>query len=396
MIANELMCHPVRLMPNWKLRTATSQRSLYECSTPETQFSNHLSPTTSKEHLNPQVVRRDTVVKRFEMQSSRFENGKFHNPWRDYKSPTFTNILKLGLSSDKSNVSPKQDLSLSLPLLVPNIKEKAQENTFRVTWIGHSTILAEMDNISVLTDPIFSERASPSQVFGPKRYRDPPCTIHDLPSNLDAVVISHSHYDHLDLNTVVHLNARYGNDLRWFIPLGLADWFNRVGCENVIELDWWEENCVPDKSDVSFVFTPCQHWSKRTLTDDNKSLWGSWVIKGPKFRFFFAGDTGYCDVFKKIGIVYGPFDVAAIPIGSYEPRWYMKHQHVNPEEAVQIHQDIRSKFSIAVHWGTFSMSNEYFLDPPVRLREALDKHKLDRHEFVTFMHGETRIVSDDG
>lgn len=109
---------------------------------------------------------------------------------------------------------------------------------------------------------------------------------------------------------------------------------------------------------VSFVFTPCQHWSKRTLTDDNKSLWGSWVIKGPKFRFFFAGDTGYCDVFKKIGIVYGPFDVAAIPIGSYEPRWYMKHQHVNPEEAVQIHQDIRSKFSIAVHWGTFSMSNE--------------------------------------
>lgn len=178
--------------------TATSQRSLYECSTPETQFSNHLSPTTSKEHLNPQVVRRDTVVKRFEMQSSRFENGKFHNPWRDYKSPTFTNILKLGLSSDKSNVSPKQvfisfiivyyiinnknkciskDLSLSLPLLVPNIKEKAQENTFRVTWIGHSTILAEMDNISVLTDPIFSERASPSQVFGPKRYRDPPCTV---------------------------------------------------------------------------------------------------------------------------------------------------------------------------------------------------------------------------
>lgn len=172
----------------------------------------------------------------------------------------------------------------------------------------------------------------------------------------------------------------------------LADWFNRVGCENVVSLNWWEENCVADKSDgtclsclpvllilleiraplfaVSFVFTPCQHWSKRTLTDDNKSLWGSWVIKGPKFRFFFAGDTGYCDIFKQIGLVYGPFDVAAIPIGSYEPRWYMKHQHVNPEEAVRIHEDIGSQFSVAIHWGTFAISNEVtflvasFASPP--------------------------------
>lgn len=109
---------------------------------------------------------------------------------------------------------------------------------------------------------------------------------------------------------------------------------------------------------VSFIFVPSQHWSKRTLSDDNKTLWGSWVIKGPRFRFIFVGDTGYCDAFKQIGLMYGPFDVAAIPIGSYEPRWYMKYQHVNPQEAVQIHRDIQSRFSIAIHWGTFAISNE--------------------------------------
>ena len=109
---------------------------------------------------------------------------------------------------------------------------------------------------------------------------------------------------------------------------------------------------------VSFVFTPAQHWSKRTLTDDNKSLWGSWVVKGPRFRFFFTGDTGFCDVFKQIGSIYGPFDVSAIPIGSYEPRRYMKYQHIDPAEAIQLHKDLRSKFSVAIHWGTFAFSDE--------------------------------------
>lgn len=143
---------------------------------------------------------------------------------------------------------------------------------------------------------------------------------------------------------------------------------------------------------VSFVFTPCQHWSKRTLTDENKTLWGSWIIKGPNFRFFFAGDTGYCSIFKQIGLVYGPFNVAAIPIGAYEPRWFMKHQHINPEEAVRIHQDIGSSFSVAIHWGTFALSNEYFLEPPRLLREALEKERVNLKSFVTFKHGETREI----
>ncbi|KAH7642714.1 N-acyl-phosphatidylethanolamine-hydrolyzing phospholipase D [Dermatophagoides farinae] len=356
----------------------------------------HHSQLSRQNSTTSQVVKRHTVVNRLDLESSMMIGGKFQNPWPNYRSPTFTNILKLGLSRDKSNVASKKDLNQHLPILEPNISTEPPENSFRITWLGHASVLAEFDNMAVLTDPMFSERASPSQVIGPKRYRDPPCTVHDLPSNLDAVVISHSHYDHLDLNTVVLLNARYGSDLRWFIPIGLGDWFGRVGCENVVELDWWEENCVPDKNDVSFVFTPSQHWSKRTLTDDNKSLWGSWVVKGPRYRFFFTGDTGFCDVFKRIGSIYGPFDVSAIPIGSYEPRRYMKYQHINPAEAVQLHKDLRSKFSVAIHWGTFAFSDEHFLEPRNQLRIEAEKARINCKKFATFMHGETRIITPSG
>lgn len=142
----------------------------------------------------------------------------------------------------------------------------------------------------------------------------------------------------------------------------MSTWFEAAGCENVVELDWWEENCVPEKGHVSFVFTPAQHWSKRTLNDDNKSLWGGWAVIGPKHRFYYPGDTGYCPVFRDIGRIYGPFDVCAIPIGAYEPRWFMRAQHVNPEEAVKIHQDVKSKFTVAIHWGTFALANEVCID----------------------------------
>ncbi|XP_035207769.1 N-acyl-phosphatidylethanolamine-hydrolyzing phospholipase D-like [Stegodyphus dumicola] len=343
------------------------------------------------------LIKRDSVVHpgRIDMQRSLCIGGRFQNPWPTWRPPTFTNILKFGITRDKSKVPPKQELELVLPIVKQNFaKLSIPEDGIRVTWIGHSTVLVQMHGLNVLTDPIFSERASPSQVVGPKRYRDPPCSIHDLP-HINAVVISHSHYDHLDYNTVLLLNARFGTDIRWFVPLGLQTWMQQVGCENVVELDWWEENCVPEHSDTFFVFTPAQHWSKRTIADDNKVLWGSWCILGPKYRFFFAGDTGYCDVFKQIGRVHGPFDLSAIPIGAYEPRWFMKYQHINPEEAVQIHMDVRSKRSLAIHWGTFSLANEYYLDPPLRLRESLDKYEIPHELFFTMKHGESRLIAQN-
>lgn len=350
--------------------------------------------TPSDGEYSPMVKRESFVHPgKVELQRSLCINGRFHNPWPNWRPPTVTNILKFGLSKDKSNVPSKQELDLVLPILKPKFSEYSMppEEGVRVTWLGHATVLVQLDGMTILTDPIFSERASPSQVVGPKRYRDVPCSIHDLPP-IHAVVISHTHYDHLDLNTVILLNSRFGSDLRWFVPLGLAHWMNAVGCENVVELDWWEENVGGEHSEISFVLTPCQHWCKRTITDDNKVLWGSWSIIGPRNRFFFAGDTGYCDAFKQIGQMYGPFDLSAIPVGAYEPRWFMKYQHVNPEEAVQVHMDVKSLYSLAIHWGTFSLANEYYLDPPIKLRESLEKHNLKPEVFFTLKHGESRVV----
>ncbi|NXK30351.1 NAPEP phospholipase, partial [Piprites chloris] len=327
--------------------------------------------------------------------SKRGKDGRFANPWPTWKSPTLPNVLKWSLmEKNNSNVPGSEELDKKLPVLEPYFVQKPElagktGAGMRVTWLGHATVMVEMDELVLLTDPIFSQRASPSQLMGPKRFRRPPCTVAQLPK-IDAVLISHTHYDHLDYNTVTSLNERFGSELRWFVPLGLLQWMQRCGCENVIELDWWEENCVPGHDAVTFVFTPSQHWCKRTVRDDNKVLWGSWSVLGPWNRFFFAGDTGYCLAFEQIGKRFGPFDLAAIPIGAYEPRWFMKYQHVDPEEAVRIHIDVQAKKSVAIHWGTFALANEYYLDPPVKLNEALERYGLKKDDFFLLNHGESR------
>ncbi|KAM6986364.1 N-acyl-phosphatidylethanolamine-hydrolyzing phospholipase D [Aplochiton taeniatus] len=307
------------------------------------------------------------------------------------------------MDKDHSNVpTNKEVLDRELPVMEPYFVKNPEltcsggpgSSGLKVTWLGHASVLVEIDGLTVLTDPMFSQRASPVQFMGPKRFRRPPCTVDQLP-RIDAVLISHSHYDHLDSGTVASLNSRFGAELRWFAPLGLLDWLQRSGCENAIELDWWEENCVPWHDGVTFVCTPAQHWCKRTPLDDNMALWGSWSVLGPKHRFFFAGDTGYCPSFLEIGRRFGPFDLAAIPIGAYQPRDVMKGQHVDPEEAVMIHMDIQAKHSVAIHWGTFALAYEYYLEPPIRLREALEKKGLTQNEFFTLNHGETRLLMSD-
>ncbi|KAG8577148.1 hypothetical protein GDO81_010080 [Engystomops pustulosus] len=331
--------------------------------------------------------------------SVRGKNGTFVNPWSTWKMPTYRNAVKWALTEkNNSNIpSSKEELDRELPVIEPYFVQHPEltgktKNGIRITWLGHASVMVEMDDLVFLTDPIFSQRASPFNFAGPKRFRGPPCAIDQLPK-IDAVVISHTHYDHLDYNTVLGLNARFGTELRWFVPLGLLNWMQSCGCENVIELDWWEQNCVPGHDEVTFVFTPCQHWCKRTPFDDNKVLWGSWSVLGPSNRFYFAGDTAYCAAFEQIGKRFGPFDVAAIPIGAYEPRWFMKNQHVDPEEAVKIHTDIRAKKSVAIHWGTFALANEFYLEPPVKLKEALERYGLTSEDFLVMNHGESRLLN---
>ncbi|XP_034382328.1 N-acyl-phosphatidylethanolamine-hydrolyzing phospholipase D isoform X2 [Cyclopterus lumpus] len=302
--------------------------------------------------------------------SCRDKHGRWTNPWPTWRFPSYTTLLRFFLlDKNHSNVpTSKEALDIELPVMEPYFVQSPDLSDsgpgLRVTWLGHATVLVEMDGLNILTDPIFSQRASPFQFMGPKRYRGPPCTVEQLP-RIDAVVISHSHYDHLDAGSVASLNARFGGELRWFVPLGLMDWLVKMGCENVMELDWWEENCVPGHDDVTFVCTPSQHWSKRTALDDNK----------------------------EIGRRFGPFDLAAIPIGAYLPRDMMQGQHVDPEEAVRIHQDLQAKQSVAIHWGTFALAYEFYLEPPVRLREAVEQKGLKPESFFTLHHGESRLLS---
>lgn len=167
--------------------------------------------------------------------------------------------------------SPTQELDQTLPVLLPDrdVLNNPPESQMQVTWFGHSTVLVQMDGVNLLTDPVFSQRASPLAFLGCKRYRQVPCTIHDLPP-IHAVLISHTHYAHLDLRSVQTLNARFGAELRWFVPQGLAPWMADVGCENIMELGWWDENCIPENPDIRFVFTPAQHWTARHPFNKNK------------------------------------------------------------------------------------------------------------------------------
>lgn len=326
-----------------------------------------------------------------------YKSGVFKSPFDTWKFPSFWDLMGLMKAfrfNDTSGIplGNQEKLDRTLPIVKPD-NEKMQnppQSGVQVMWIGHASVLVQIDGISVLTDPVFSARCSPLQIYGNKRFRDPPCTIEELP-NIDAVVISHNHYDHLDYNSVKALNKRFGSKLCWYVAQGQAQWMKSSGCENVVELSWWDEH-RQEKNGKEFVFacTPSQHWCQRTAFDRNKALWCSWVVKGPENSLFFGGDTGYCSAFKQIGKKYGPITFAAIPIGAYCPRWFMKPQHVDPEEAVQVHEDLGAKTSIGIHWGTFKMSVEPYMEPKEKLAEAVKKKGLSADAFYTLYHGEVK------
>jgi N-acyl-phosphatidylethanolamine-hydrolysing phospholipase D len=264
-----------------------------------------------------------------------------------------------------------------------------------LTWIGHASTLLQAGGANLLTDPIFSERASPLRFAGPKRHVPPGLAAAELP-RIDAVLISHNHYDHLDVASVKALAAQAGGPPRFIVPLGLAPWFARIGIasKDVVELDWWKSAQV---GAVEIVFTPAQHWSGRSLADRMATLWGGYAIFAPDFHAWFAGDTAYSKDFAEIHRRFAArqgagrgFDLALIPIGAYEPRWFMRAQHVDPEEAVRIHRDVFAERSIGIHWGTFQLTDEPLDEPPLALQRALRLAGLDDGAFGTLAVGETR------
>lgn len=224
---------------------------------------------------------------------------------------------------------------------------KANRSQVTATWVGHATMLLQIDGVNILTDPQFSQRAFMVQWAGPQRRVPLPMTLAELP-HIDLVVISHNHYDHLDLDTVLGLNRQPGGPPLFAVPLGIDLWMKAQGIDRVKALDWWQSIRV---GGVDVTMVPVHHWSARSLTDRNTTLWGGWVLKSPQFSAFFAGDTGYSSDFADIGQRFGGFDLALIPVGAYEPRWFMSSQHVDPPQAVKMHQDLRARQSIGIHWG---------------------------------------------
>ncbi|MCE4554091.1 MBL fold metallo-hydrolase [Roseateles cellulosilyticus] len=322
--------------------------------------------------------------------------GGFQNNYGDFEAKSLADVLRWRWTATRQGL-PKRPVE-PIPTMAPDLAFlQANRGTAQqpaVTWIGHATVLAQLGGLSLLTDPIFSERASPLSFVGPRREQPPGVALAALP-HVDLVLVSHNHYDHLDLPTCRALAAQAGGSPLFVVPLGLQRWFQTRGIARVVELDWWQGH-HHDGVDVQLV--PAQHWSARGIHDRMKTLWGGFAVFAPECHLFFAGDTGYsrdfADIRERLSHrqADGGFDIALIPIGAYEPRWFMKEQHVNVEEALNIHADLGAKRSLGVHWGTFELTDEPLDEPPRQLRRQRAERGGTENDFFTLAIGETRRI----
>jgi N-acyl-phosphatidylethanolamine-hydrolysing phospholipase D len=310
----------------------------------------------------------------------------FRNIWpenRQYKRRDVINWILLRRKSDRLRFS---DYVNTLPVSEPALDLIRQPpEGIAVTWLGHATCLIQTGGLNILTDPIFSERCSPVQSAGPRRLNQPPLAPEHLPA-IDYVVISHDHYDHLDISSVRLL----GNTVTWLVPLGIKRWFLKRDIANVVELDWWKESDLEHGGKA--VCLPARHFSSRIPWNRNRTLWASWLLEVDGKRIYFAGDTGYEQHFEQIGTKFGPPDLAILPIGAYRPEWFMLSMHLNPEQAVQAHLDLGARRSLGVHWGTFILSDESPDEPPRLLLESARQKSLPDNEVFVLRPGETRVL----
>jgi len=257
-----------------------------------------------------------------------------------------------------------------------------------VTFVGHSTFLLQFDGLNVLTDPIWSDRCSPVSWAGPRRVRPPGLAFEALP-RIDLVLLSHNHYDHLDLPTLRRLHRVHRPLI--VTTLGNRPFLAAEGIDHVVELDWWQAH--EPKPGVKVTVTPAQHFAARGFSDRFRTLWGGFVLETPAGKMWFAGDSGYFDGFKAIGSRLGPFDLALIPIGAYEPRWFMQAVHCTPPEAVTIHREVRARRSLAMHFGCFPLADDGYEQPVADFRAAHAAAGLGPDEFTLPEVGETRLLN---
>ncbi|KAK3075107.1 hypothetical protein LTR53_001861 [Teratosphaeriaceae sp. CCFEE 6253] len=358
------------------------------------------------------------------------KHGKgFVNPWPSYTETAGLRILSqiiwariTGAWKDPDTTPP------TVPVMRPQFLPTRQTNKLRATWLGHACYYVEFPGgLRVLFDPVFTDRCSPFSFMGPKRYTEMPCQVDDIPY-IDAVVISHNHYDHLSHPTIQKISQLHPN-AHYFVGLGNKAWFKNMGMKDshVTEMDWWEEKELKlspaqrgegsaKQADIAATIgcLPCQHTSARTPFDKARTLWASWSIASGGKSVWFGGDTGYrtvpalpknefdygekyahlphCPAFAQIGALRGPFDLGLIPIGAYDPRWIMSPMHANPYDSVNIFADTKCRRALGIHWGTWVLTSEEVMEPPKVLKQALKWKGLDADAFGTCDIGESREI----
>lgn len=334
---------------------------------------------------SPQMgaIRRSTQ----EQSSTNFSGGKFHNSIQLNTSINKSSMV--GATIEFFRGHPDRTPSTPLPTIAPNISTPtttSDDSELSVTWLGHSTCLIQINGQTILTDPMFSDRASPFSFLGPKKFTYAPAIEFANLPKIDAVLISHDHYDHLDYKTILMLKEK---TKRFYVPTGVGDHLRRWGVENtkITELSWWEQS---NTETLTFTATPAYHFSGRSLTDRNKTLWASWVIQGHTHRVFFGGDSGYFPGFKTIGEKYGPFDITMLESGAYNEAW--ADIHMMPEQTVQAHLDLQGKVLLPIHWGKFNLSLHPWQEPITRLTK---RAKIKDIQIVTPRIGESFISGKD-
>ena len=319
-------------------------------------------------------------------------DGTFRNP---EGSPKRDNNFKWSFRVFNEK---KKNLDMTVPQehVVEKTKVLSDLERFKdddyIGWIGHATFLIKLGNTTIITDPVFSKNAGPL-IFGPKRFTEPALNLNEIPKT-DLFLLTHNHYDHQDMSTI----RRYPyKDSKVLVPLKLGKYFTRYRFKDVNEMDWYEE--IKVNNDLKVTFLPAVHWSKRSLTDTNKTLWGNFLIEYKDKKIFFACDTGVGNIYKELGNKFGPIDLTLINIGAYNFYPMMPYKdksayHTNPEEALSIAQDLKSKKVLGTHWGTFVLSLEPIMEPPVRFKDNAEKYGFKKEEAIVFKIGQVTKLDD--
>ncbi|MDH3692735.1 MAG: MBL fold metallo-hydrolase [Gammaproteobacteria bacterium] len=317
--------------------------------------------------------------------SPHYVDGKFVNvlPHPSLESGDVWDYFTEQFFGDQTRVPPS---AIPLSVIPPGSIQTPPPPGLRAIWLGHSSVYMELDGLRLLVDPVFSNYASPISGIGPKRFHPPPIAITDLP-RIDAVIISHDHYDHLDMRTIQYLSSK---GTQFFVPLGVGSHLGKweVPDRQITELDWWESTEIKG---LTLVCTPAQHYSSRGILDYKETLWSSWSVIGPKHRVFYSGDTGFADHFQLIGERLGPFDLSVIKIGQYGPGASWIYSHMDPEHAIEAHLAVRARRMLPVSWGTFNIAFHDWDEPIKRAVKAANEKDV---ELVTPRVGEVVIAGE--